>query len=520
MPKTRPRVGKKRSQPVLLLLSAFLIASCGLVYELVAGTVSSYLLGDSVTQFSRTIGVYLFAMGVGSYLSRFILRETVEKFIEIEIILALCGGVSAPLLFWVFSVTPHYQWVLYCLLLVVGTLVGLEIPLLLRILKDHMNFRELVARVLSLDYIGGLVAAVAFPLFLLRPEVGLVRASLLAGLLNCVVAFIAIALFRTSIRFRLFLVKAAAVFFLLLAALMVSKPLENFLEEQLHADPVVYSEQTPYQKIVLTSWKKDFSLFLNNNLQFNSFDEYRYHEVLVHIPVQIFLERRKNRTAPFTALVMGGGDGLAVREFLRYQQLAALDLVEIDPAMTRLAQRHPWLRALNQGALFDPRVRIYHQDAFIFAKNPPQRYDVLVLDFPDPSNFAIGKLYSDTFFRRLRNLMSEHAVAAIQSTSPLIARQTFWCIHNTIAQQGYATLPYHTYVPSFGEWGFIAFAQGTLRMPQRLELEQKLRFLTASILPTLAHFPADMAYLPTRTQSLLAQNLVHYYESEWRRINP
>ncbi|MCS6972785.1 MAG: hypothetical protein NZL89_07145, partial [Leptospiraceae bacterium] len=123
MPKTRPRVGKKRSQPVLLLLSAFLIASCGLVYELVAGTVSSYLLGDSVTQFSRTIGVYLFAMGVGSYLSRFILRETVEKFIEIEIILALCGGISAPLLFWVFSITPHYQWVLYCLLLVVGTLV-------------------------------------------------------------------------------------------------------------------------------------------------------------------------------------------------------------------------------------------------------------------------------------------------------------------------------------------------------------------------------------------------------------
>lgn len=505
-----------KAEAGLLLFSAFLIAACGLIYELVAGTVSSYLLGDSVTQFSRTIGVYLFAMGIGSYLSRYIVRNPIEKFIELEIILALFGGLSAPLLFFVFTFTEHYAYVLYALLILVGTLVGLEIPLLLRILKDRMNFRDLVARVLSLDYIGGLVAAVGFPILLLRPEVGLVRASLIAGIFNVGVAFVALYIFHAQVALKRELIKACAVLLLLTTALVYSKPLQSYLDHELHTDPVVYSEQTPYQKIVITSWHEYFSLFLNNNLQFNSFDEYRYHETLVHVPAQIFLDR-VGQGKPFSALIMGGGDGLAVREFLRYKNLTSIDLVDIDPAMTKLARDNVWLAALNKNALKDIRVTVYHEDAFLFVQKQKRQYDVVILDFPDPGNFAIGKLYSDLFFNRLKRVLSPEAVAVTQSTSPFVARTAFWCINNTIQSQKFQTLPYHTYVPSFGEWGFVAFSMRQPVMPKNLAQQANLRFLTREILPTLANFPADMAAVPTEIQTLMTQNLVHYYEREWHR---
>lgn len=532
----KPPEGKKgRIQSSLLLFSAFLIAACGLIYELIAGTVSSYLLGDSVTQFSRTIGVYLFAMGVGSYLSRFILRNPIDKFIELEIVLALVGGFAAPLLFLAFSFTEHYAYLLYVLLIVVGALVGLEIPLLLRILKDRMTFRDLVARVLSLDYIGGLVAAVSFPVLLLRPEVGLLRASLLAGLLNVLVAFVAIYIFQQQIRLRSQLVKACAVLLALTVGLVYSKPLQGFLDGELHTDPVVYSEQSHYQKIVMTSWHEHFSLFLNNNLQFNSFDEYRYHEALVHVPVQMW-QNNLNQKAPLAAgmpatathgkttaspmlrvLIMGGGDGLAVREFLRYKNLQSVDLVDIDPAMTKLALDHVWLRTLNGAALSDPRVTVYHEDAFLFIQKPGRLYDVIILDFPDPGNFAIGKLYSDLFFHRLKRVMADGAVAVTQSTSPFVARTAFWCIRNTVASQKFYTVPYHTYVPSFGEWGFVAFSRSPITMPDKLTVVGGLRFLTGDLLRSMANFPADMGPVHTELQTLMTQNLVHYYEKEWHR---
>ena len=528
-----PEGKKGRFQSSLLLFSAFLIAACGLIYELIAGTVSSYLLGDSVTQFSRTIGVYLFAMGVGSYLSRFILRSPIDKFIELEIVLALIGGFAAPLLFLAFSFTEHYAYLLYVLLIVVGSLVGLEIPLLLRILKDRMTFRDLVARVLSLDYIGGLVAAVSFPVLLLRPEVGLLRASLLAGLLNVLVAFVAIYIFQQQIRLRSQLIKACAVLLALTLGLVYSKPLQGFLDGELHTDPVVYSEQSHYQKIVMTSWHEHFSLFLNNNLQFNSFDEYRYHEALVHVPVQMWANGKGITQASMLAstaagskappvpmlrvLIMGGGDGLAVREFLKYKNLKSVDLVDIDPAMTKLAREHVWLKALNGAALSDPRVSVHHEDAFLFIQKPDRLYDVVILDFPDPGNFAVGKLYSDVFFHRLKRVMADGAVAVTQSTSPFVARTAFWCIRNTVASQKFYTLPYHTYVPSFGEWGFVAFSRAPIAMPDKLTVISGLRFLTGDLLRSMANFPADMGPVQTELQTLVTQNLVHYYEKEWHR---
>ena len=167
----------------ILFLNVLIIATCGLVYELLAGTLASYVLGDSVTQFSLIIGIYLFAMGVGAWLSRFLESNLAKRFVEVELAVALVGGASAPLLFLSFARLTGFQLVLYSIVFVIGTLVGLEIPLLMRILKDQLDFKEIVSRVLAFDYIGALLASLLFPLFLV-PRMGLVRTSLLIGLLN------------------------------------------------------------------------------------------------------------------------------------------------------------------------------------------------------------------------------------------------------------------------------------------------------------------------------------------------
>src|SRR5258706_3563904 len=170
----------------VLFLNGLIVASCGLVYELLAGTLASYVLGDSVTQFSLIIGIYLSALGVGAWLSRFIETGLARKFIEVELGVALLGGLSAPLLFLSFGRLGYFPVVLYGLVFGIGVLVGLELPLLLRILKDKLDFKELVSRVLTFDYIGALVASLLFPLFLV-PKLGLVRTSLVFGCLNAAV---------------------------------------------------------------------------------------------------------------------------------------------------------------------------------------------------------------------------------------------------------------------------------------------------------------------------------------------
>src|SRR5918993_4067782 len=170
----------------VLFLNVIVIATCGLVYELIAGTLASYVLGDSVTQFSLIIGIYLFSMGVGAWASRFVERELARRFVDVELAVAVVGGFSAPLLFLTFAHLSYFQVILYSCVFLIGALVGLEIPLLMRILKDQLDFKELVARVLALDYVGALVASLLFPIFLV-PKLGLVRTSLFFGILNAAV---------------------------------------------------------------------------------------------------------------------------------------------------------------------------------------------------------------------------------------------------------------------------------------------------------------------------------------------
>ena len=494
-----------------IYVSVVVVATAGLVYELLAAAAASYLLGDSITQFSTVIGAYLFAMGIGSFLSRYVRRGVAARFVEVELAVGLVGGWATVLLFLAFGQTAHFRVVLYALVTAVGVLVGLEIPLLLRLLRERLAFSELVAQVLSLDYAGALVASLLFPL-LLVPRLGLIRTSLLMGLANA-----AVGLWSTWI-FRAELARPAALRGLGVAAVLVlaggtvaAERITAWSEERLYADEIILTKTSPYQRIVLTRWADDVRLFLNGHLQFSSRDEYRYHEALVH-PVLAA------HPAPRKVLILGGGDGLAAREVLRYPAVASVTLVDLDGEMTRLFTGNDMLRGLNGGALADPRVRVINADAFIWLQAARETFDVAIVDFPDPHNFSLGKLYSRTFYRLLRSRLGPDGLAVVQATSPMFARRSFWCIAETVRSAGLAARPYHVYVPSFGEWGFVLAAAAAWTPPRAYP--PGLRFLTVEGTPALFAFPPDMDAVPVEVNRLDNQILVHYYGAEWQHIAP
>ena len=496
-----------RTSRLLLLGSVFVIATCGLVYELIAGTVASYLLGDSITQFSTVIGVYLSAMGAGSWLSKFIDRHEGWIFVQVQLLIGLIGGCSAALLFLLFPIVTSFRVPLYGLIFLVGMLVGLEIPLLLRLLKDRIEFKDLVARVFTFDYIGALLASLLFPLVLV-PHLGLVRSSFLFGMLNVVVGLMsAWLLIPRGPKRRLLSVSGLLLLGALLVGFIASERLMAWSERSAYTDTVIYAKSSPYQRIVLTRNGADLRLHLNGNLQFSSRDEYRYHEALVHPGLARLPEAR-------SVLVLGGGDGLAVREILRYASVQKITLVDLDGDMTRLFQTQPLLTRLNENALNAPRVSVVNADAFTWFATNRQRFDFVVADFPDPSNFSLGKLYTTTFFQRVRSTLEPGGALVVQCTSPYVARRTFWCVNETLRASGFSqTAPYHLYVPSFGEWGFILASDQPLVAP--LRLPAGLRYLTENSARNLFDFPPDMMAVPVEVHRLNNQMLVRYFEEEW-----
>src|SRR6202167_4435517 len=411
--------------PVVLFLSVLLIAACGLIYELIAGTLASYLLGDSVLQFSTVIGSYLFAMGIGSWLSRFLGGSLVQRFVTLELLVGVVGGFSSSLLFLAFAYTHSFVFALYALVVAVGVLVGLEIPLLMRILEGRFRFRDLVSHVLTFDYLGALGASIAFPLWLV-PKLGLVRAAILFGMINALVALWSTFLFRDQLPSpKALRAGCIAVLALLGGGMVASNWIASAADNQLYADDVIFQRVTKYQRIVITRWKDDLRLFLNSHLQFSSRDEYRYHEALVHPGLAALPGARR-------VLVLGGGDGLAVREILKYPQVEAITLVDLDPEMTRLFSTHPMLTALNHKSFSSPKVHVVNADAFPWVDSNTDSFDFIVIDFPDPTNYSLGKLYTTAFYKAAARHLSAQGLMVVQSTSPMFARDSYWCIAETL----------------------------------------------------------------------------------------
>jgi spermidine synthase len=497
-----------------LLLIVLVIAAAGLVYELVIAAVASYLLGDSVTQFSTVIGVYLSALGLGAYLSQYIRARLALAFVNVELATALFGGLSAPFLFVAFANTPAFHVVLYAVCALVGVLAGLELPLLIRLLRRAYELDQLIARALSFDYAGALIGSLAFS-FWLVPHLGLLTASLACGFANAAVGLASTwVLVPTGPeearelmhgRYRGFAVTGV-----LGGLLLASGWLSDLTERSLYEGSISRIEQSPHQRIVITQNEKDhFRFYLNGGLQFDSRDEHRYHEALVHPAMAL-------AGAPKHVLVAGGGDGLAAREILSWRSVESLTVVDLDRAVTDLALQDPQLSRLNRAALADPRTRVVNADAMRWLEDSSAVFDVIVLDFPDPSNYSVGKLYTERFYSSVRRRLAEHGALAVQSTSPMFGREAFWCIISTLERSGFHVAPYHVFVPAFGEWGFALAKRSPFTPPTQIP-GRELRYLSPAVLGAAFRFPADMARVATSTNRLDNQALVAYYVSAWSR---
>lgn len=495
---------------ILILLSIFLVSTCGIIYELIAGTVASYLLGDTVSQFSLVIGVYLFSMGIGSFFSKYIQRNYVFWFIQVEILIGIVGGCTPLVLFVFFEYAYYFSPLFYFLLFATGFLVGLEIPLLMRLLKETSDFNVLVADVFTFDYIGALAASIIFPSILI-PYLGILKVSALFGLVNLLVALLLIKYYSNDFPFlRKMYIQTGFAILLVGSIFAFSHSINQVIENVHYDEPVIISKSSKYQKIVITKNENDIRLYLNHNLQFSSRDEYRYHESLVH-PLFMY------QSTPMNVLILGGGDGMALREVLKYESVNKVTLVDLDPFITDLFSNNELLTRLNGNSFADKRVNIINDDAFQFLrKSNGISYDLVIIDFPDPSNYAIGKLYSMSFFEELKRVLNLNSVVCIQSTSPFYAPQSFWCINNTILASGFKTLPYHTHVPSFGEWGFILFSQKELMKVKKLRKD--LLFLNENIFTGLCEFPKDMSFRTTHLNKLNNQALVNYFDDEWSKV--
>ncbi|BES70498.1 polyamine aminopropyltransferase [Marinobacter nanhaiticus D15-8W] len=495
-----------------VLIGSILIAGlCSIIYELLISTTASYFLGDSVRQFSITIGVYMAAMGLGSWLSRWVNGNLLMAFIAVELVLGLIGGLCVPFMYLAYAYTDLVQPVMLLLILTVGTLTGLEVPLLTRLLEHQDILARNLSNVLSLDYLGALLATLAFP-FLVLPWMGVFQSSLVFGLLNIGLGLLNLWYFAPQLdlsRKRLLGWSGAMVTSFLVVLLVFSQGLLSHWTNSLYSDRVVHREQTPYQTIVLTQYKDDIRLFLNGNLQFSSVDEYRYHEALVHIPLS-------QHEAPRRVLLLGAGDGMAARELLKYPEVQSITMVDLDPAVVRLARTDHRLAELNQGSLDDPRVTTVAQDAMVFLKESDKKFDIILADLPDPNNVSLARLYSREFYRLVDMHLAPGGSFTTQATSPYFATKAFWSVHASLAAAGFErVVPYHVQVPSFGEWGFV-YASHSQRPLKPEEPSVQTRFLDNTTFAEALTFPRDLKPTsPVEVSSLDDPTIHDYYMDGW-----
>lgn len=491
----------------LLMLTTLIISGCSICYELIISAVSSYLLGDSTLQYSVTIGLYMSAMGLGSFISKYMKKHLFDWFVLIEIGVGVMGGISALILFLANLYLDSYQIIMYGEIIVIGTFVGVEIPLLTRIIEgDAENLRITISSIFSFDYIGGLLGSIAFPLLLL-PQLGYFATAFLTGSMNILAAILIV--FKYSDRIRkpaIFKGVTVLLFAFMMWGVLFSENISNYVEGGLYRDRVILSEQTQYQHIVLTRHKDDLRLFIDGNVQFCSLDEYRYHEALVHIPMSQAEKKDK-------VLILGGGDGMAVRELLKYEG-TQITLVDLDPEMIRICSENKIIAGLNENSLKSDRLKIINDDAYRFLEENEEDYDVIIVDLPDPNNESLNKLYTNVFYRLCQNSLTKDGILAVQSTSPYYATKAFWCIGKTLESEGFFVKPYHLQVPAFGDWGFHLASRKELGDNYDITVETK--YLSEDNVDALFSFGKDEIAEDVEINSLSKPVLIEYYSEAVR----
>ncbi|MFT5604722.1 MAG: spermidine synthase [Paracoccaceae bacterium] len=501
----------------------FSTGASGLVNEYVLATITTYILGNSIEQFSIVIACMMFMMGVAGFVqNKMSDNNLLQKFITVEVLMAVLGGFAPLAIYASYGyLENHFLLVHYFFVLSVGFLIGFEIPLVMRIIdQQNIELRKNLTIVFAMDYIGAFVGAIIWVKFLLK-NFPLTEISFIVAGFNFAVAVIAIIYFlRLKVIARPILQALVLTLtaIIMIVGYMSNRDISNLLEQKFYEDPIVYKETTSYQHLVITHNKglNDTRLYINGNTQFSSTDEERYHDFLVH-PLMIAAPRIDN------VLILGGGDGLALREVNKYAGVKQVTLVDLDPDMVKIASSNPYLTQLNKDSfkhanvvvnpmnIHEPGVQkalymsassnedlapeyvastlVFNIDADQFLRQRPDvRWDAVIIDLPDPSSAELSKLYTTQFYRSLKRYLAPSAYIAVQSTSPFHAKEAYLAIGETLRAAGLKALPYRQNVPSFGDWGFyLAWAgeESETSLRDRLSGVKKFAVETPFITPEL-----------------------------------
>jgi len=552
-----------RTPALLLSLCMFTTGAAGLVTEYVLATTTTYILGNSTKQWSIIMGLMMAMMGVAGLVQRLISdRRLFEKFIAVEVSMALLAGFAPITIYWAFGAMPeHFTLLLYGPVAAIGFLIGFEIPLVMRIVQQMgINLKANLSYIYAMDYLGAFVGTLVWVYVLLK-HFPLTEISYLVAGTNFLVAVVTVVYFsRRRMLGGVWLV--AGVIACTAAALVYgfthNRGWNISLEQQLYDDPIVLTKTTRYQHLVITRNPRteESRLYINGNVQFSSVDEAVYHEQLVHPVMSLVPDHRR-------VLILGGGDGLALREVLKYPDVESVHLVDLDPGMVELASTDPLLTALNRGAFADARVhtsvtaavtaeglrpvfmesgrynrdgtpvlervadvQVIHLDADRFVGEISGSYNVIIVDLPDPNAVELAKLYSREFYAKLRSRLAQQGMVALQATSPYHAKESFLAIGRTLAAAGLKSIPYHDNVPSFGDWGwYLAWKSGASREGRREHIAALPEFAVETAYLTSEVFRKATVFGKGRLEThrsdvntLMKPVLLGYYLSEGWQI--
>ncbi len=528
---------------ILLAACMFASGACGIILEYIQATLASMILGNSFEQWAMVIGLMLFWMGFGSLIQTQIPKKfLIYAFIFVEILLAIAGGFSPTLTYISYGYTSHYILVLYFFVSFIGIMIGLEIPVIIRINNDFS--KELstnLGNILSADYIGSLIGSLIYVFILLR-FTPITEAAFLTAGINFSLAFITFIYFtKAGLIKKTFFIPAIMVvtFCAVFYGYLNNRQWNIKIEQPLYDDPIILSRTTQYQHIAITHYKpfNEVRLFLNGNLQFCSIDEMRYHEPMVHPVMNIVPVKAR-------VLILGGGDGCVLREVLKYKEVKEVLLVDLDPAMTELAKTHPILKEINNNAFKDSRlvtitgkgitsginkelyiethnkhsrtkesitqklarVKVMNVDADKFLNSVPGFWDVIIIDMPDPSTPELTKLYSKAFYKKVKQHLSQHGMVVVQATSPYLAKESFLCIGRTIKSAQFSILPFHENVPSFGDWGWYLAWHPNIKREKIVEKIENLTIKVPTEFITASGFKSELVFgkneLETKNQQI------------------
>jgi len=498
----------------VLLAAVAACAACGIIYELALLTLSTSLNGGGIIATSLIVAGYIAALGAGALLVKPLLHWAAIAFVAVEALLAIVGGLSAAVLYVMFSFVGGSLLMLALGTALIGALVGAEVPLLMTLLQrgrtaDATDTGRTLANLNAADYLGALIGGLVWP-FVLLPHLGMIRGAAATGIINLLAAaVVSIFLLRRVVSTRQLIAALGALglALVLLATLLVrAQDIETTSRQRLYADPIIAWRQSAYQEIVVTRRGNDMRLYLDGGLQFSTRDEYRYTESLVY-PVLGAGAR--------SVLVLGGGDGLAARELLRAPGVDKIVQVELDPAVIELACST--MRYANGGSLDNPRVHIVTGDAMTWLRKKPPTFDAIIVDLPDPDTPVLGRLYSTEFYTLVSRALAPDGLMVVQSGSPYSTPTAFWRTISTITAAGYAVTPYHVYVPTFGDWGFSLARRGDQAPRPALPRDApSLRFLNPSVLDAATVFAPDVQPRPLEPSTLehprVVEDMRHGYD--------